>query len=400
MNASIINFDYKGNQIPFERGKDVMVNLTAMAKPYPNKNLSTIINSLEIREYVNALTEIKNFSSADLLIVRKGGDISQQGTWGHRLVAIRVAQKLNPALAVWVDMKIEELLRTGVTTVSNDDEAIAYAMQVLNKRLEVAKAEKECLLAENANQSETINLLTNEVKQSAPKVKCYDEYISSDGTYTTTQIAKEYDWSAETLNKKLKEMGIQYKVGQTWVLTSKYQNMGYTDTQTYTETIDDETRSYVSTVWTQKGREFIHSLFHSNKESTLFSEVSELKNAIREEDDLKTRIESLGKPILNDMKQIPLLLDKYKMMIAKDKLSVYERKVFLFVVVSLFDPKALAGKKMKHGLREVIGSSLGFENKSTISDNMNDISSYYTRTPKFRKDTKRAFMCIGGYQAN
>jgi phage regulator Rha-like protein len=261
------------------------------------------------------------------------------------------------------------------------------------KSLVESEEQKQQLLIQNEIQAERLKIV-------APKADYYDRTLMAKNTVSTTVIAKELGMSAITLNKKLKEMGIQYKVGQTWVLTSKYQNMGYTDTQTYTETIDDETRSYVSTVWTQKGREFIHSLFHSNKESTLFSEVSELKNAIREEDDLKTRIESLGKPILNDMKQIPLLLDKYKMMIAKDKLSVYERKVFLFVVVSLFDPKALAGKKMKHGLREVIGSSLGFENKSTISDNMNDISSYYTRTPKFRKDTKRAFMCIGGYQAN
>lgn len=84
MNTSIINFDYKGNQISFERGNDVMVNLTAMAKPYPNKNLTNIVNSLEIREYMNALIELQNYSSADLLIVRKGGNVSQQGTWAHR----------------------------------------------------------------------------------------------------------------------------------------------------------------------------------------------------------------------------------------------------------------------------------------------------------------------------
>ena len=35
MNASIIKFDYNGNQIHFEKGDDVMVNLTAMAKAYP-----------------------------------------------------------------------------------------------------------------------------------------------------------------------------------------------------------------------------------------------------------------------------------------------------------------------------------------------------------------------------
>lgn len=255
MNTSIINFDYKGNQIPFEKGKDVLVNLTAMAKPFPEKNLSTIINSLEIKEYINALTEIKNFSSADLLIVRKGGDISQQGTWGHRLVAIRVAQKLNPALAVWVDMRIEELLTTGVATVSNDDEAIAYAMQVLNNRLEAARAEKERLEQQNQLQSEQLRL-------SAPKVKCYNDYISSDGTFTATQLAKEYGWGAETLNKKLKEMGIQYKQNGQWLLTAKYDGKGYTRSvpRTYTK-LDGTTGIQMQTVWTSKGREFIHSLF-------------------------------------------------------------------------------------------------------------------------------------------
>ena len=255
MNTSIINFDYKGNQIPFEKGKDVLVNLTAMAKPYPEKNLSQIINSLEIKEYINALTEIQNYSSADLLIVRKGGDISQQGTWGHRLVAIRVAQKLNPALAVWVDMRIEELLTTGVATVSNDDEAIAYAMQVLNRRLEESKAEKERLEQQNQLQSEQLRL-------SAPKVKCYNDYISSDGTFTATQLAKEYGWGAETLNKKLKEMGIQYKQNGQWLLTAKYDGKGYTKSvpRTYTK-LDGTTGTQMQTVWTSKGREFIHSLF-------------------------------------------------------------------------------------------------------------------------------------------
>lgn len=144
MNTSIINFDYKGNQISFERGKDLMVNLTAMAKPYPNKNLTNIINSQEISEYCTSLSKLQNCSLADLLIVRKGAPNLGGGTWAHRLIAIRVAQKLNSDLAVWVDMKIEELMRTGVTTVSNDDEAIAYAMGVLQKRLEQARQEKPC----------------------------------------------------------------------------------------------------------------------------------------------------------------------------------------------------------------------------------------------------------------
>ena len=253
MNTSIINFDYKGSQISFEKGKNVMVNLTSMAKPFPEKNLTQIINSQEINDYCISLSKLQNYSLADLLIVRRGGN--NNGTWAHRLVAIRVAQKLNSDFAVWVDMRIEELLTTGVATVSNDDEAIAYAMQVLNRRLEAAKAEKERLEQQNQLQSEQLRL-------SAPKIKCYNEYISSEGTYTTTQIAKEYGWGAETLNKKLKEMGIQYKQNGQWLLTAKYDNKGYTKSipRTYTR-LDGTIGTQMQTVWTSKGREFIHSLF-------------------------------------------------------------------------------------------------------------------------------------------
>lgn len=262
MNTSIINFDYKGNQIPFEKGKDVLVNLTSMAKSYPEKNLSTIINSLEIREYINALTEIKNFSSADLLIVRKGGDISQQGTWGHRLVAIRVAQKLNPALAVWVDMRIEELLTTGVTTVSNDDEAIAYAMEVLTKRLEVARQEKAMLEAKN-------NYLTNEIKEAAPKVKYVDNVLQSSQTYTSTQLSKELGMrEAEQLHKALKEKGIMFKQSGQWMLTAKYSEKGYTKPRTTTYTRSDGSQgTNTITVWTEKGRAFLHKVFTKEVQS-------------------------------------------------------------------------------------------------------------------------------------
>ena len=83
-----------------------MVNLTAMAKAYPDKNLSTIVNSQEISDYCTSLSKLKNFSLADLLIVKRGGD--NPGTWAHRLVAIRVAQKLNSDLAVWANFGADD----------------------------------------------------------------------------------------------------------------------------------------------------------------------------------------------------------------------------------------------------------------------------------------------------
>jgi len=65
-------FDYKGSKITFEKNGQTMVNVTDFAKAFPEKNLSQIVNSDEIKQYINALAEIQNYSSVDLLIVRKG----------------------------------------------------------------------------------------------------------------------------------------------------------------------------------------------------------------------------------------------------------------------------------------------------------------------------------------
>jgi hypothetical protein len=111
---------YRGSEIHYENAtnKGIKVNVTEFAKAFPDKNLSTIINSQEIKEYVEKLSEIKNFSSADLLEVRKGGTPDKQGTWAHEMVALRVAQKLSTEFAIMVDTKIRELLTRGVTKLT------------------------------------------------------------------------------------------------------------------------------------------------------------------------------------------------------------------------------------------------------------------------------------------
>lgn len=250
-------FSYNGNNVRMQRLHGyVLICLTDFAKSFPDKNLSTIINSKEITDYVARMSEIKNFSSVDLLQVTKGGDTTQQGTWAHQKVALRVAQKLSTDFAIWVDEKIEELMTIGVTTVSNDDEAIAYAIQVLNKRLEQAKMEKAMLEQQN-------NYLTNEIRQSAPKVAYVDNVLQSVNTYTSTQMAKELAMrEAEQLHKALKEKGIMFKQSGQWMLTAKYSERGYTKPRTTTYTRSDGSQgTNTITVWTELGRAFLHKVF-------------------------------------------------------------------------------------------------------------------------------------------
>lgn len=113
-------FSYNGINVRMRKMNGyILVCLTDFARLFPDKNLSTIINSKEMTDYVNRLSEIKNFISTDLLQIIKGGNVSQQGTWAHQKIALRVAQKLSTDFAIWVDDKIEELLTTGNTSISS-----------------------------------------------------------------------------------------------------------------------------------------------------------------------------------------------------------------------------------------------------------------------------------------
>lgn len=60
--------------------------------------------------------------------------------------------------------------------------------------------------------------------------------------------------TANAFNRKLNEIGIQYKVGDQWVLYKKYQSKGYTKTKTYCDTAG---HPHDTTHWTQNGKHFI-----------------------------------------------------------------------------------------------------------------------------------------------
>lgn len=143
------------------------------------------------------------------------------------------------------------------------DEIMARALIVAQETMKKRDERISLLEHQNAQKDETIALQSAELKEAAPKVEYYDEALSANGTYTTMQIAKEFGIGAVTLNQKLRSMGVQYKQNGQWLLYAKYTGKGYTKsiTRTYTRS-DGSAGSQLQTVWTEKGREFIHSLFH------------------------------------------------------------------------------------------------------------------------------------------
>jgi Rha family phage regulatory protein len=104
-------------------------------------------------------------------------------------------------------------------------------------------------------------MLEQQVAEAQPKVTYYDEILKSKNLVTITQIAKDYGMSGQALNDLLHREGIQYKQSGQWLLYSKYQDKGYTksETQDYKKS-NGEIGTKLHTKWTQKGRLFIHEL--------------------------------------------------------------------------------------------------------------------------------------------
>lgn len=120
----------------------------------------------------------------------------------------------------------------------------------LFQKLKIEKEEKQQLITENL-------VLEQRVNELQPKATYYDLILQNKSLLSTSVIAKDYGMSAITLNKKLHELGVQYKQGDIWLLYAKYQDKGYT--QTYMHAIDAE-KSKPHTKWTQQGRLFIYDL--------------------------------------------------------------------------------------------------------------------------------------------
>ena len=97
-----------------------------------------------------------------------------------------------------------------------------------------------------------------------PKASYYDIVLSCKEAVAITVIAKDYGWSARKMNKKLHELGVQFKQGNIWLLYQEYAEEGYTCTKTYPfNKGNGEIGTKIHTYWTQKGRLFIYNLLKS-----------------------------------------------------------------------------------------------------------------------------------------
>ena len=139
------DFTYNGSKITFSFSeKCVMLSATKMAKPF-GKFPADWLRQKSTKEYVEAVASETQIPISQLVITKKGNDGTEQGTWMHKDVALEFARWLAPVFGLWCNRRIEELLLTGKTELSNykmpvptkdvvkDDSITTDAMRVHDK---------------------------------------------------------------------------------------------------------------------------------------------------------------------------------------------------------------------------------------------------------------------------
>jgi hypothetical protein len=98
----------------FQYRNDDYVNLTKMCKQ-ANRKLNHYLRTKPTKQYQEVLSSVTNICVSNLIEIRKGGKPQEQGTYGHPLIAIHLAQWLSPEFALAVAKLTQSYLHADIS---------------------------------------------------------------------------------------------------------------------------------------------------------------------------------------------------------------------------------------------------------------------------------------------
>ena len=162
----------------------------------------------------------------------------------------------------WIfDEVVPAIRKTGgyipVAPEETPQETLSKAFLIATETLKQRDQRIQMLIGQN-------KMLEQENATLAPKAQYADEVLQANDGYTFEQMAKQLNFrSVHKLTKALIDKKICYKRSNTYMLYAEYAEQGYTKPRTSRFFHRDGTPgSNTYTVWTEKGRMFLHELFN------------------------------------------------------------------------------------------------------------------------------------------
>lgn len=205
---------------------------------------------------VRALTE--NFmQGVDYQVLPKNGENSKGGR------PTDVYKLSVPCMEFFIARKVRvvfDVYRTVFHKVANSFTP-SYQIEDPIERAEAWIEEQKARQALERKNAEVERMIANQ----QPKVDYYDQVLQSEGTMTTRQLAMSIGMTANTLNKKLCNAGIQFRQSGMYILRSPYSSYNLTGVRSYPHTTSDGrtlTKQYL--VWNERGKQFVTMLRNNN----------------------------------------------------------------------------------------------------------------------------------------
>ena len=158
---------------------------------------------------------------------------------------------------------LKEIRKNGGYIATSEED---NAEMILAKALKVADAtikRKEQQLLEHKEQIDKQIKTINKMK---PLAEYCSEVLQSDSTYTLTQVSKDLGFKSVYKFLDWANKNILYKQSNQWMPTAKYSDKGLFRTRTTKYFKSDGTiGTKMSTVVTEKGREFLHNIISNNQ---------------------------------------------------------------------------------------------------------------------------------------
>ena len=147
-----------------------------------------------------------------------------------------------------------------IATNEEDDAEMILARALKIADATIKRKEKQLL-----EQKEQIDKQIKTINKMKPLAEYCSEVLQSDSTYTLTQVSKDLGFKSVYKFLDWANKNILYKQSNQWMPTAEYSDKDYFKTRTTKYFKSDGTiGTKMSTVVTEKGREFLHNIISNN----------------------------------------------------------------------------------------------------------------------------------------
>lgn len=253
--SKIIIKEYLGNSIQFKMIEGhIYANATSMCKAL-NKRAQHWLELEATKEMVNEISNEAGIPASELIIIKKGGNPKEQGTWIYEELVLELAGWLDVKFRRWCQKQIATLLREGEVEIKTERIGkFNLLMGIITASTDIERA-----LAMNQYENNYVKPLEIENK----KQKDYIDHVVINEKYyiIPKQIGAKFNMTANLLNKVLNGLGIIYRVGKKWCLTRDY--LGIAD-YNYFQKPNGEWEKGTSLHYSNEGEKLIFDILVAN----------------------------------------------------------------------------------------------------------------------------------------